>query len=117
MSPRITQNNANKSERNIGKVGLRFYALRFRNAFVFQAWIVPKIHEKTKFKSGCVQIEAGANDRVTLALVNDLSHLIRVNSRDSRASEKLLAFPSVRAVQFRVQPYPGKFPITPHRYP
>src|SRR5207247_6327732 len=56
MSPRITQINANKSEGNIGKVGLRFYALRFRNAFGFQARIVPKIHEKTKFKSGCVQI-------------------------------------------------------------
>src|SRR5947208_13660488 len=56
MSPRITQINANKSERNIGKVGLRFYALRLRNAFVIQAGIVPKIHEKTKFKSGCVQI-------------------------------------------------------------
>src|SRR5438876_4297599 len=56
MSPRITRINANKSERNIGKIRFRFYALRFRNAFVFQAWIVPKIHEKTKFKSGCVQI-------------------------------------------------------------
>jgi hypothetical protein len=56
MSPRITQINANKSERNIGKVGLRSYALRLRNAFVLQAWILPKIHEKTKSKSGCVQI-------------------------------------------------------------
>ncbi len=56
MSPRITQINANESERNIGEVGLRFYALRFRDAFVLQAWIVAKIYEKTKFKSGCVQI-------------------------------------------------------------
>jgi hypothetical protein len=56
MSPRITQMNANKSERNIGNVCLRFHALRFRNAFVLQAWVVPKIHENTKFKSGCVQI-------------------------------------------------------------
>ena len=38
-----------------GFVGINFRA-RFRNAFVLQPWIVPKIHEKTKFKSGCVQI-------------------------------------------------------------
>ena len=25
-------------------------------------------------------------------------------------------FVSVRVVQFRVQPYLGKFPVTPHRY-
>jgi hypothetical protein len=56
MSPRITQMNANKLERNIGNVCLGFHALRFRNAFVLQAWVVPKIHEKTKFKPGCVQI-------------------------------------------------------------
>src|SRR5438034_729106 len=54
ISPRITRINANKSERNIGKVGFRFYALRLRNAFIFQARIVPKIHKKTKFKSGRV---------------------------------------------------------------
>ena len=47
---------ANKLEGNIRKVGLRLYSLRFRNAFVLQAWIVATIHEKTKFKSGCVQI-------------------------------------------------------------
>ena len=49
-------------------------------------------------------LEAGGNDRVTLALAKDFSHLIRVNSRDSRAPEKLLAFLSVYAVQFCVQP-------------
>ena len=48
--------NANRSERHIGKVDSCFYALRFRNAFVFQARIVTEIHQKTKFKSGCVQI-------------------------------------------------------------
>src|SRR6266496_1836969 len=60
-------------------------------------------------------LRSSANDCLTLALVNDFSHLIRVSSRDSRALEKLLAFPSVHAVQFSVQPYPGKFPITPRR--
>ena len=47
---------ANKLKRNIGKVGLRLYSLRFRNASVLQAWIVSKIYEKTKLKSGCVQV-------------------------------------------------------------
>ena len=47
---------ANKLKRNIGKVGLRLYSLRFRDAFVLQAWIVSKIYEKTKFKFGCVQL-------------------------------------------------------------
>jgi hypothetical protein len=56
MSPRITRINANKSERHIGKFDFRFYVRGFRNAFVFQAWIVPKIYQKTKFKSGCVQV-------------------------------------------------------------
>ena len=51
-----------------------------------------------------VHLEAGANDRVTLALVNDFSHLIRVNSRDSRAPEKRVSFLSGGAVQFRIQP-------------
>src|SRR5439155_24183300 len=49
-------NHANKSERNIEEIRFRFYALRLRDAFIFQARVVAKIHEKTKFKSGCVQI-------------------------------------------------------------
>jgi hypothetical protein len=56
ISPRITRIDANGSKGNIGKVGLPLYALRFRNAFVFQSRIVPKIYEETKFESGCVQI-------------------------------------------------------------
>ena len=182
MIPRITQINANKSERHIGKVDFCFYALRLRNVFVFQARIVPKIHEKTKFKSGRMQIvqelarcssvnaetalsstiisrsrrnrarksalrsdhiaqgdnglaitgirrirtryqgtpdrrlqeihspfrytfRRGANDRVALALVNDFSHLIRVNSRDSRLLQN-----------FRVHSHALKDPITSNRH-
>src|SRR5262249_6286034 len=56
ISPRITRINANRSERRIRNVGFRAYALRFRNAFILQTWVVPKIYEKTKFKSGCVQV-------------------------------------------------------------
>ena len=77
-----------------------------RNPLVFkldgQALLINGLQKSAAFL--VVHFEAGANDRVTLALVNDFSHLIRVNSRDSRAPEKLLAFLSVYAVQFCVQP-------------
>ncbi len=54
MYPRITRINANKLERNIGRVSLRLDALCFGNAFVFQARIVSKIYEKTKLETSCV---------------------------------------------------------------
>ena len=39
----------------------------------------------------------------------------RRGDRASRAASEF-KFVSSRVVQFRVQPYLGKFPVTPHRY-
>ena len=75
-----------------------------RNPLVFkldaQALLINGFQKSAAFL--VVHFEAGANDRVTLALVNDFRHLIRVNSRDSRAPAKRVSFLSGGAMQFRV---------------
>src|SRR2546429_5243259 len=89
-----------------------------RNPLIFEldakAFLIDCFEKATTFF--VVHFEAGANDRVTLALVNDFGHLIRVNSRDSRAPAKRVSFLSGRAMQFRIQPYLRKFPVTPCGY-